>query len=148
KLFRPMAITVIFALLGSLIVAMTVVPVLASILLRKSPPTGGVAVGAKGAGLGGGVTEEPTPAPKGACTSQEGIERDSQTEIPRFTVTLTHSVKMQGAEHETWLVRVTRKHYTPVLQWTMDHRGATVLVALMVLALTVFFGRRLGTEFV
>src|SRR5262249_8623151 len=128
KLFRPMAITVIFALLGSLIVAMTVVPVLASILLRKSPPTGGVAAGAKGAGLGGGVTEEPTPARKGAYPSQEGIERDSQTDIPRSTVTLTHSVKMQGAEHETWLVRVTRKRYIPVLQWTMEHRGATALL--------------------
>ena len=37
KLFRPMAITVIFALLGSLIVAMTVVPVLASFLFRRKP---------------------------------------------------------------------------------------------------------------
>jgi len=93
KLFRPMAITVIFALLGSLIVALTVVPVLASFLFRKKP---------------------------------RGPEK----------------------EHETWLVRLTRRRYTPFLQWTMDHREATALLALGVLAVTVFLGWRLGTEFV
>ncbi len=35
KLFRPMALTVIFALLGSLILSMTLMPVLASLLLPK-----------------------------------------------------------------------------------------------------------------
>lgn len=35
KMFRPMAITVIFALVGSLILAMTLMPVLASMLLRE-----------------------------------------------------------------------------------------------------------------
>ncbi len=93
KLFRPMAITVIFALLGSLIVAMTVVPVLASFLFKKKP---------------------------------RGAAKD----------------------HETWLVRLTRRRYTRVLQWTMDHRGATALLALAVLAVTLFLGWRLGTEFV
>src|SRR5207302_9935736 len=33
KLFRPMALTVIFALLGSLVLSLTVMPVLASLLL-------------------------------------------------------------------------------------------------------------------
>ncbi|MCI0401422.1 MAG: CusA/CzcA family heavy metal efflux RND transporter, partial [Gammaproteobacteria bacterium] len=93
KLFRPMAITVIFALLGSLIVAMTVVPVLASFLFKKKP---------------------------------RGAAKD----------------------HETWLVRLTRRRHTRVLQWTMDHRGATALLALAVLAVTLFLGWRLGTEFV
>jgi cobalt-zinc-cadmium resistance protein CzcA len=36
KLFRPMALTVIFALLGSILVSMTVMPVLASLALRKA----------------------------------------------------------------------------------------------------------------
>lgn len=35
KLFRPMALTVIFALVGSMILSMTLVPVLASVLLPK-----------------------------------------------------------------------------------------------------------------
>ena len=35
KLFRPMALTVIFALLGSLVLSLTVMPVLASLLLPR-----------------------------------------------------------------------------------------------------------------
>ena len=38
KMFRPMALTVIFALAGSLLCALTYVPVMASLLLRASRP--------------------------------------------------------------------------------------------------------------
>jgi heavy metal efflux system protein len=41
KLFRPMALTVIFALLGSMIVSMTLMPVLASFALPRRPSHGG-----------------------------------------------------------------------------------------------------------
>ena len=37
KMFRPMAATVIFALLGSLVVATVILPVLATLLFRKRP---------------------------------------------------------------------------------------------------------------
>lgn len=37
KMFRPMALTVIFALVGSLILALTLVPVLVSFFVRKAP---------------------------------------------------------------------------------------------------------------
>lgn len=37
KMFRPMALTVMFALAGSLILALTLIPVLASLLIRKPP---------------------------------------------------------------------------------------------------------------
>ncbi len=37
KLFRPMALTVIFALAGSMIVSLTVMPVLASLALSTKP---------------------------------------------------------------------------------------------------------------
>ena len=37
KMFRPMALTVMFALIGSLVLALTIVPVLASLLIRKPP---------------------------------------------------------------------------------------------------------------
>lgn len=39
KLFRPMALTVIFALLGSALLSMTLMPVLASLVLRKGHAT-------------------------------------------------------------------------------------------------------------
>src|SRR5437588_9784580 len=35
KLFRPMALTVIFALIGSMVLSMTLMPVLASLVLPK-----------------------------------------------------------------------------------------------------------------
>src|SRR5512145_3005736 len=41
RMFRPMALTVIFALVGSMIVSMTVMPVLASLALRR--PRAGLA---------------------------------------------------------------------------------------------------------
>lgn len=37
KMFRPMALTVMFALAGSLILALTLIPVLASVFIRKPP---------------------------------------------------------------------------------------------------------------
>jgi len=37
KLFRPMALTVLFALLGSLVISLTLMPVLAATVLRKEP---------------------------------------------------------------------------------------------------------------
>jgi cobalt-zinc-cadmium resistance protein CzcA len=37
KLFRPMALTVVFALLGSLVMSLTLTPVLASLALRRGP---------------------------------------------------------------------------------------------------------------
>jgi heavy metal efflux system protein len=40
KLFRPMALTVIFALLGSMLMSLTLVPVLASLLLRSGKRAG------------------------------------------------------------------------------------------------------------
>lgn len=38
KLFRPMALTVIFALVGSMVLSLTLVPVLASLALRRGAP--------------------------------------------------------------------------------------------------------------
>jgi cobalt-zinc-cadmium resistance protein CzcA len=89
KMFRPMAITVIFALLGSLILAVTLMPVLCSYF------------------LGGNIQEE-----------------------------------------DSWLVRMAKKGYTPILEFALRFRLLVtgVGVALFILAI-VMFGR-LGAEFV
>ncbi len=49
KLFKPMALTLIFALLGSLILALTLTPVLASLFLPKQVKETGAVAGAAGA---------------------------------------------------------------------------------------------------
>ena len=40
KMFRPMALTVIFALAGSMVLSLTLMPVLASLILPKSRKAG------------------------------------------------------------------------------------------------------------
>ena len=93
KMFQPMAITLIFALLGSLIVAMLIMPVLASFFFRS-----------------------PSSGPPG--------------------------------EHETWLLRMTKKRYARALRWTMSHRVILVLASLVVLGSAGLLARQLGGEFV
>ena len=51
------------------------------------------------------------------------------------------------SEIETILVRALRAVYTPVLRWSLAHRGVTVTIGLIFLAGTGFLGSRLGSEF-
>ncbi len=48
KLFHPMALTVIFALLGSMVLSLTLMPVLASLVLPKKIERAGAALDAVG----------------------------------------------------------------------------------------------------
>jgi cobalt-zinc-cadmium resistance protein CzcA len=89
KMFRPMAITVIFALMGSLVLALTLMPALCSYL------------------LGGNIKEE-----------------------------------------DSFLVRIAKKAYAPILRFSLGYRWVITGAALAVFALAVFVFTRLGAEFV
>lgn len=89
KLFSPMAFVVAFAMLGSLVVALTIVPVLASIV------------------FGG-----------------------------------------QFSEQDSFLVRATKRVYSPVLEFALRRRFTIVGAALLSLAASVAVVPFLGTEFV
>ena len=89
KLFSPMAFVVAFAMLGSLVVALTIVPVLASIV------------------FGG-----------------------------------------QFSERDSFLVRATKRVYSPVLEFALRSRFIIVGAALLSLAASVAVVPFLGTEFV
>lgn len=89
KLFSPMAFVVAFAMLGSLVVALTIVPVLASIV------------------FGG-----------------------------------------QFSEQDSFLVRATKRAYSPVLEFALRRRFTIVGAALLSLAASVAVVPFLGTEFV
>lgn len=89
KLFSPMAFVVAFAMLGSLVVALTIVPVLASIV------------------FGG-----------------------------------------QFSERDSFLVRATKRVYSPVLEFALRRRFIIVGAALLSLAASVAIVPFLGTEFV
>ncbi len=105
KMFRPMAITVIFALVGSLVIALSLMPALCV------------------AWLGGG---RKSPAPEGASSA------------PGF-----HS-----EEDDTWLVRLAKVVYRPVLGFALRNRVVVVAVGVGLFALALVTYQRLGAEFV
>src|SRR5829696_738889 len=86
KFFVPLSLTVALALVASLIVAVTIIPVLVSIFLRRH-------------------TGDPAPQ-----RTNEDQNKDS--------------------EHERLLLRL----YTPMLRWSLRHRLAVLLLALLTFA--------------
>ena len=88
KMFKPMAFAVSFAMVGSLIFSLTVIPVLCSFFLKG------------------------------------------------------------GSEEDTWIMRVVKRPYLPVLRWSLNNRGKTLAGALVALALSLVLVPFLGTEFV
>lgn len=89
KMFRPMALTVIFALMGSLILALTLIPALCTYL------------------LGGDLKEE-----------------------------------------DSWLVKVAKKGYAPILAFALRSRKKVIGAGVGIFALAVIVFNFLGAEFV
>lgn len=88
KLFKPMALTITFAMLGSLVFSLVVVPVLCTFGLR------------------------------------------------------------QGGGHETWIVRVTKQRYEPILRWALGRKRLVLGSAVGALVVSLAIVPFLGTEFV
>lgn len=88
KMFRPMAFAISFAMLGSLLFSLTVIPMLCSYFLKG------------------------------------------------------------GSEDETWIMRVVKRPYLPVLRWSIANRKTMLLGALAALGLSLALVPLLGTEFV
>jgi cobalt-zinc-cadmium resistance protein CzcA len=88
KMFRPMAFAISFAMVGSLIFSLTVIPVLCSFFLKG------------------------------------------------------------GSEEDTWVMRVIKRPYLPVLRWSIIHRKKMLFGALAALGLSLAMVPLLGTEFV
>ncbi|MFO0913744.1 MAG: CusA/CzcA family heavy metal efflux RND transporter [Pirellulales bacterium] len=88
KLFRPMALTVLFALGGSLILSLTLMPVLADLLLPR---------------------------------------------------------RME--EHDVWLVRWIKTIYRPLLNQSVRHPIATLVLAILLAAASIPVAMQLGAEF-
>ena len=87
KLFKPMAYAISFAMAGSLILSLTLVPVLSSLMLKPGP------------------------------------------------------------ESDPWLLRISRRIYTPMLDWALGHRKAVAGTALVLLGLSLAAFPFLGKEF-
>ncbi len=87
KLFKPMAFNISFAMAGSLVLTLTLIPVLAALILKPKP------------------------------------------------------------EHDTWLVRVIKARYLPLLSWSLTNKKVVVGSAVGMLALSLALFPFLGKEF-
>jgi len=115
KMFRPMAITVIFALVGSLAIALTLMPALCVTWLGRAKR-----------GEGRGEKEKAAEAvPSALSPHTSSLDTD-----------------------DTWLVRVAKLAYRPVLAFALRFRWVVVTAAVGLFALAVVTYQRLGAEFV
>ncbi|TAJ49145.1 MAG: efflux RND transporter permease subunit [Herbiconiux sp.] len=165
ELFRPFALTVTIALLASLLVALTIVPVLAYWFVRPPkakttvpdahPHAGAPApdaqteLAAEGAGehphgshagalVTGGTTAVPTtgvPTTAGPGTAVALIE-------PPTRRARNHRVDIED-EPPTALQR----RYLPIIAWTLKHSVVTILIALVVLLGTLPLTLLMKTNF-
>jgi len=143
ELFRPFALTVTIALLASLLVSLTIVPVLAYWFLRAPKPK----------------TAESTPVATDEPAVMSAVTTDAvTTDAATTTATTTDAATTAGAtgvatatqhrhaapEADGFDERDAReqpsrlqKGYLPVIRWTLKHYVATLLLAALVLVGTV-----------
>jgi HAE1 family hydrophobic/amphiphilic exporter-1 len=125
ELFRPFALTVTIALLASLLVSLTIVPVLAYWFLRTPIYP---SVSAQRA------TSAPVPV-----SAPIPVSAPADEVRPRVHSRRAASVADDDARERDELEHPTRlqRGYLPVIHWTLKHAVATLLLAVLVLAGTV-----------
>lgn len=119
RMFRPMAFTVVCAVLGSLLLALTYVPAVASFLFARAH---------------GG-------------TDQDGAGQDGadQGAVDHYS---SDGVAASGHDEDARWFRHVRERYEGALGWALGHRRVVIGSAVALLALTLVGFSRLGTEFV
>jgi cobalt-zinc-cadmium resistance protein CzcA len=143
KLFRPMALTVIFALAGSMVLSLTLMPVLASLFLfdrRGRRRSAEAVVFDSLAGLAFRVT---------VAAAVLYFVRSWLLSAALLALLLAVWLSRGQKEHEPLLMRLFKWLYAPVLNFSMRYR--LVVVCFAVGVLVVAFGMiapHLGSEFV
>lgn len=125
ELFRPFALTVTIALLASLLVSLTIVPVLAYWFLRTpAPKVAPVPV----------VEPAPVVGPVETPSTISTISTSSITEPRRHRHAVADATaELDELEHPSRL----QEGYLPIIRWTLKHAVATLLLAVFVLVGTV-----------
>ncbi|MDP4334692.1 efflux RND transporter permease subunit, partial [Curtobacterium sp. A7_M15] len=112
ELFRPFALTVTMALVASLLVSLTIVPVLAYWFLRTPAPSGEPADPAAGERAGGGAGAGGPAAGGSAATTALSSAEDL---------------------HDAGTSDRLRRGYQPVLRWAIGRPALVVVLAVLVL---------------
>ncbi len=142
KMFRPMALTVIFALAGSMVLSLTLMPVLASLVLpqRRAGPGPLWARLARRAGV---LLLLTVLAGRVYVASRSFVLAGGSL----FFLAGLCLATDQG-EGEPFLMRVVKRAYTPLLKAIMRYKFAVVAFAACVLVTAfVFIAPNLGSEF-
>jgi HAE1 family hydrophobic/amphiphilic exporter-1 len=144
QLFRDQALTVTFALLASLVVALTLIPMLASIKRGEDQPL---------------PLREPQKMRSGIRGRLHGIKRALSTGIPVFLARLVLRLA-RGLSRVCLLVispllnRFQRgygaleEHYPQALSWAMGHRGSVIGIAVAMFAVSLLLIPVLGVELI
>ncbi|QYF72872.1 efflux RND transporter permease subunit [Cryobacterium sp. PAMC25264] len=133
ELFRPFALTVTIALLASLLVALTIVPVLAYWFLRAPKP----AAVAEAPAVEPSVTAAPTPAtPATLASVATGTVTTATAVLPRNRHAAPDADGFDERDAREQPSRL-QKGYLPIIHWTLRHYVSTLLLAALVLVGTV-----------
>ena len=161
ELFRPFALTVTIALLASLLVALTIVPVLAYWFLRAPVPKAGAAGAPADDDTESAAAKEPAlvaaaAAPVGTSAVAPGagdtVADSTATSTPP-SAAAPSAAAPGGTAHTRHAASAgqqfggppghidnpnrLQRGYLPVIRWTLKHAVATLLLALLVLGATV-----------
>ncbi|MET0725778.1 MAG: efflux RND transporter permease subunit, partial [Leifsonia sp.] len=151
ELFRPFAMTVTIALLASLLVALTIVPVLAYWFLKV--PRRATADAAAAAFVdeipvtGSTPAVEPVPTTGSYASDQAAVLGLRPTVVP--TAVATSGAHNAGVAPQDELEHPSRlqKGYLPIIAWTLKHAVVTLIIAVLVLAGTVALTPFMKTNF-
>lgn len=139
ELFRPFALTVTIALLASLLVSLTIVPVLAYWFLRAPKPASADAPAAPA--VAPAAPAEATPAVEPSATTAPGTVAIATGAVATAALTRSRHAApdADGFDERDAREQPSRlqKGYLPVIRWTLKHYVATLLLAALVLAGTV-----------
>jgi len=171
ELFRPFALTVTIALLASLVVALTIVPVLAYWFLRPRKLRQAAAVQEPAAAQEAAAEQEPAAAQEAAAEQEAPPEREpasahAEVLAPGTAVAgpptpaggapvLTREPLSRRARTEALMLEADaeeppsrlQRAYAPVVRWSLKRPLVVVLLAVIVLAGTLGLSRFMKTNF-
>jgi HAE1 family hydrophobic/amphiphilic exporter-1 len=155
QLFRDQALTVTFALLASLIVALTLIPMLASVRRERAPHL---------TAMGPGATEPPPTVPDPGQKEHDHKRRGRRLRInlmpvPVFVVRLTVRVARAVSRGVSFVIdpvagrfqrgyAVVEERYPVMLAWALGHKGSVIGIALALFAVSVLLIPVLGVELI
>jgi multidrug efflux pump subunit AcrB len=141
ELFRPFALTVTIALLASLLVSLTIVPVLAYWFLRApKPKPEGPVLGASDAAAPASASAAPTSGPAEPAPASALASTSASASAPAAPAPASRRTRHVASVAATVIVEKPSRlqaGYLPIIRWTLRHAVVTLLLAVFVLGGTV-----------